>query len=184
MRAVRGSRTGPPRLRAAGFTTFEVLLAAVVVALVVAFTIRVVVATLGLVGSSERDPQHGARARSQATEWIQAAIEYSRAVGFDALRRAPTCAALTALSPCHFWIPPAVDSADRPFDLGPALPSGFDCGHVQLAQWSASPPPGGDLDNLLSLTVEVYRSRTSCDAGGTGQAFMTAQTAIARRQGP
>lgn len=183
MRRGRGSRAGLARRRAAGFTTFEVLLAAVVVALVVAFTIRMVVTTLGLVGSSETDPRHGARARSQATEWIQAAIEYSRSVGFDALRDACDTEP-TALAPCHFWIPPSVGSANTPFDLGPPLPFGFDCGHVQLAQWSDPPPPGGDRNNLLLLTVEIYRSRTSCDADGTGQAFITARTAVARRQGP
>jgi len=159
----------------AGFTTLEVLMALVLVVLVVVFTGRAIVTTFALIGRGESfDGERAARARTQAVAWVQAATEYSRKVGFDDL----------VLNCCSFWI--SSSTATSPYDDGaggPAvdLPTGFQCGHVQMSDGVTPPWPGADPNAVRLVTVEIYRVKASCSDGGPEQPFISHQTAVAKR---
>ncbi len=158
-----------------GLTVLETLVAALLIVLVVIFTGRTAVTTLSLVGRGRADDEHGARARSQAITWIRATSEYARKVGFDSLVSA--CALGCTIPPGN---PPS--GATSPFDRGPALPTGFQCGRVLISAWTSplpSPPPSQAA--LRRITIEVYRGGTSCGDVGTTP-FLAGHTAIASRQ--
>lgn len=158
-----------------GLTVLETLVAVLLIVLVVIFTGRTAVTTLSLIGRGKADDEHGARARSQAITWIRATSEFARKVGFDSLVAA--CATGCKIPPGD---PPV--GATSPFDKGPALPEGFQCGRVLLSTWSSplpSPPPSPTA--LRGITIEVYRGGTGCADIGPDP-FLTGHTAMAARQ--
>jgi hypothetical protein len=159
-----------PRRREAGLSTLEVLISLVLIVLVVVFTWRTIGATLSLIGSGNQADQKGARLRTQASGWIQAVTEYTWDLGFGA------GACTSASLPCSFWIP----AGASPYDQGPALPPGFQCGHVVVDYWDGI---GGSVDPavLRLVTVEVYRARSSCTDAGVGGPYLSAHTGIANR---
>lgn len=157
------------RRRDWGFSTLEVLISLMLIVLVVVFTWRTIGATLALLGSGNRDYQKAARLRTQTTGWIQAVTEYTRQVGF------------TAVPIGSFWIPQTLSSATPPYNGGPALPVGFQCGHVIIADWDG----GGPVNpaDLRLVTVEVYRVRPTCsDSAPPGTPYLSARTGIANRE--
>lgn len=166
----------PTRLRDSGnsgFTVAEVLVALTVIAFVLVATVQLSVSTLRLIGRRDSDYQKGARSRSEAVAWIQAATEYTQKLGFDTLT--PACSSF----PCSFWIPPTISSAPAPYNQGPALPAAFVCGRVLLSDWDGSGPL--TIAQLRLLTVEVYSVRTLCSDSGVGSPFLGAQSAMASR---
>lgn len=165
------------RPRGGGFTTLEVLMALVIVVMVVVFTGRVIVTTFALIGRGESfDGERAARARSQAVAWVQAATEYTRKVGFDEV--VANC--------CSFWI--SASTATSPYDDANApgvpafnLPTGFQCGHVQVSDALTPPWPGADPNAVRLVTVEIYRVKAACADGGPEQPYVSHQTAMADR---
>lgn len=149
------------------------------VVMAVVFTGRVIVTTFALIGRGECrassfscfDGERAARARSQAVAWVQAAAEYTRKVGFDGL----------AVNCCSFWISAA--TATSPYDGPgrPALPVGFQCGHVQVSDAVIPPWPGADPNAVRLVTVEIFRVKAACADGGSEQPYVSHQTAIADR---
>jgi Tfp pilus assembly protein PilW len=151
----------------AGFSSVEVLIALALFLVAVVATGQMIVATLALVGRGTSDAQQAARARSEGVIWIQAVTEYARKVGFNSL--AASCPNL----PCTFSIPADTATATPPFDRGPSLPGGLQCGRVTLADWNASV----SATDLRLATVEVYRG--TCPPSGLP--FMSANDAIGAR---
>ncbi|MGH2454496.1 MAG: type IV pilus modification PilV family protein [bacterium] len=158
------------RRRQVGFSTLEVLVSLFLIVLVVTFTWRTIGVTLALLGSGNRSDQKAARLRTQASGWIQAVSEYTRAedVGFG------VCTALTP--PCSYWIP----AGGAPYSVGPTLPAGFQCGHVLIDYWDPGAP--AEWASLRLVTVEVYRARSSCTDAGVGTAYLLAHTGVAVRE--
>lgn len=153
------------RRREAGFSTLEVLISLVLIVLVVVFTWRTIGATLALLGSGNRNDQKAARLRTQASGWIQGVTEYTRDLGFDA------CGTM----PCSFWIP----AGTAPWSQAPALPPGFQCGHVFIDDWDAGGPVSPA--DLRLVTIEAYRVRSSCTDAGSGTPYLTAHTGMANK---
>jgi len=160
------------RARGGGFTTLEVLMALVIVVMVVVFTGRVIVTTFALIGRGESfTGERAARARSQAVAWVQAATEYTRKVGFDEV--VANC--------CSFWI--SASTATYPYGGAgrPDLPTGFQCGHVQVSDALTPPWPGADPNAVRLVTVEIFRVKAACADGGPEQPYISHQTAMADR---
>jgi len=158
------------RLKHGGFSTLEVLIALVLVAMAVLFTGRVIVATLAVIGRGNTfQGEKPARSRSEAVVWTQAVTEYTRKVGLVTLTTPPS-------SCCSFWI--SASSADPPYNGSgsPVLPAGFRCGHVALASWE-----GIDPNAVRLVTIEIYRVKATCADGGPEQPFIAIQTSIAAR---
>lgn len=151
-----------------GFSTLEVLVAILLVALVVVSTGRVIVTTIALIGRGTVSDQQGARSRSQASAWIQAVTEYTRKVGFEALQA--ECPSV----PCQITVP----SSTGAYQEAPALPRGFQCGRVRLSRWDGSAVSEVAPENLRLITVEIYEQ--SC----VDSPSLAAHTAIARRTAP
>lgn len=170
----------PPMIRAhlarspkAGFTTLEVIVAVLLVALVVVFTGRVIVTSIALIGRGTVSDQQGARARSQASAWIQAVTEYTRKVGFETLQT--ECPSV----PCQIT---PVPSSTGVYAQAPPLPQGFQCGRVRLSPWDGSNRPEVAPESLRLVTVEIYEQ--ACNAIGGTAPSLAAHTAIARRTAP
>ncbi len=159
-----------------GVSTLEVLIALVLVVLVLLFTGRVVAATLTLIGRGNNDDQRAARARTVGAEWIRSVSEYTRRLGFGPVADgiANVC---TNVLPCVFTIRPAPGGADAPYSAGPALPRGFSCGRVTVAEWQ-----GEDPARLLQVNIAIYRQGTDCaDVGTLDPPFLVGQTGLAVR---
>lgn len=156
-----------PRRRAdRGISTLEVLVAVVLITMVVVFTWRIIGSTLAMLGSGNRGFQKSARVRTQATEWIHAVNEYTRRPGGFGVTAVGT-----------YWIP----TSPGPYSQGPLLPPGFSCGRVIIANWAGIPGPA-DPTTLRLVTVEIYRTVSTCGPGGPGTSpFIFAETAIAAR---
>jgi len=148
-----------------GISTLEVLVSLVLIALVVIFTWRIIGATLAMLGSGNQTFQKAARVRTQATAWIQGVNEYTRGRGFG------------AITVGTYWIP----TSPGPYAQAPSLPTGFLCGRIEVSDWDG---PGGPVttDTLRLVRIEIYRTITTCSAGGVGTPFLVAQTGIAARQ--
>jgi hypothetical protein len=158
--------------RNGGYGVIEILVALTLIVVAVVLTGRVIITTLALVGGGTRDYQRAARVRTQATEWVQAAAEYTQKLGFAEV--VSRCGA----SPCV--VPPGDPpvGASAPFDVGPALPQGFQCGRIRLSDWDG--PGGFDPATLRLITIELYRGGADCsDLGPTP--FATAYTGVAAR---
>ncbi|MDQ7858241.1 MAG: hypothetical protein QN174_09080 [Armatimonadota bacterium] len=164
---MRSVERGRPRAGAPGFTTLESLVALLLIVAVVVLTGRVIVTTLTLVGRGAND-ELGARLRSQATAWTQGVVEYTRKLGFPALvAECPTV-------PCSIPLPAGAGSR---YAQAPALPLGFQCGVVRLADWDGA--GGRDPSTLRLVTVEIF---TNCPGGSPGgPPFLIAHTGMAAR---
>jgi hypothetical protein len=148
--------------------------AVILVALVVVFTGRVIVTALSVVGRGRTEVQQGARARSEATVWVQSTTEYIRKIGFAAMNVSPPCAAGPTV-PCEYWI--SVTPPSGPFAQAPALPASFSCGHVLLSDWDGA--GGVNPDDLRLVTIEIFRG-TGCPTGPSDAPFLQAHTGVAR----
>lgn len=167
-----------------GFSILEVLVALTLIVFVVLATGRLIVTTLGLIGRGAGDSSQAARARSEATAWIEATTEYTGRAGFSALIAAAACG---GNADCSFWVPAGAppSGADVPYDRGPALPAGFQCGRVRLQGWGPTPTGSSDPvhpSNLRLITLEIYTSISTCGPGGTGTPFLAAHSGLARTQ--
>jgi prepilin-type N-terminal cleavage/methylation domain len=163
------------RSEKSGFTTLEVIVAVLLVALVVVFTGRVIVTSIALIGRGTVSDQQGARARSQASAWIQAVTEYTRKVGFETLQT--ECPSV----PCQITPVPSPTGA---YAQAPPLPQGFQCGSVRLSRWDGTDPSDPEVgpSSLRLVTVEIYEQ--ACGAIAGAAPALAAHTAIARRTGP
>lgn len=160
-------RPRAPATDSPGFTTLESLVALLLIVVVVVLTGRVIVTTLTLVGRGAND-ELGARLRSQATVWTQGVAEYTRKLGFAEL--VAECPSV----PCSIPLPAGAGSR---YAQAPALPRGFQCGLVRIADWDGA--GGRDPSTLRLVTVEIF---TNCPGGAPGgPPFLIAHTGVAAR---
>lgn len=181
--------------RQAGLSMLEVLVALTLVVVVMLASVQLVTRVVAQIGSAETAlAERPARAKTRATQWVQAELEYLRSLGFVELQRilldptgqTPQWLGSSSTGTVYRDITPGWSSL-APGEM--PLPPGFERARVAVEAEALSSLEGGTgpcttncVINAFRVRVALYRQASDVPGSPSevGNAFVYSETSLHR----